>query len=204
MEDPATPGPSCDPGEADPLTEPNQWVDLHGNALYSFALLRTGNAHVSQDLVQETFLAALKSRTSFEGQSSERTWLVGILKHKLIDHYRKHKREQPLEEDGEETTEAFDHKGAWRMPPGRWPEMPEKLLENQEFWQAFSGCLKDLPLRLRQVFSMKELDDMRSEEICKVTGVTATNLWTMLHRARARLRKCLENSWFQAAGEGNG
>ena len=186
------------------LTDPDQWVDLHGDVLYGFALLRTGNTHLAEDLVQETLLAALKSRQAFKGQSSERTWLVGILKHKVIDHFRKNKWEQSLEDDGEETTAAFDHRGAWRMPPGRWPEMPEKLLENQEFWQALSACMDDLPQRLRQVFSMKELDDMKSEEICKVVGVTATNLWTMLHRARARLRKCIENKWFQTAAEGNG
>jgi len=195
---------SEDSGETDRLTEPEEWVDLHGDALYGFALLRTGNAHVSEDLVQETFLAALKSRSSFAGQSSERTWLVGILKHKLIDHFRKHKREQPFQEEEGDTAEAFDRKGAWSTPPGRWPKAPETLLEDQEFWQAFSACLKELPQRLREVFSMRELDDLKTEEICKVTGVTATNLWTMLHRARARLRKCLEAGWFQAAVEGDG
>ena len=184
-------------------TDPDQWVDLHGDVLYSFALLRTRDANVAQDLVQETFLAALKSRKAFEGQSSERTWLVGILKHKVIDHFRRNKREQPLEDEEGETRDAFDRKGAWRTPPGRWPERPEKLLERREFWQVLAACMDDLPQRLRQVFAMRELDDMKSEEICKVAGLRATNLWTMLHRARARLRKCMEKRWFQAAAEGS-
>lgn len=186
------------------VTDPGRWVDLHGDALYSFALLRTRDANVAQDLVQETFLAALKSRQAFKGQSSERTWLVGILKHKLFDHFRKNKWEKPLDDDWEEGKDAFDQRGAWRTPPGRWPETPEKHLENQEFRHALSACMDDLPQRLRQVFAMRDLDDMKSEEICKVVGVTATNLWTMLHRARARLRKCIENKWFQTAAEGNG
>ena len=204
MKNPVAPGASGRPREAERLTDPDRWVDLHGNLLYSFALLRTRDAHAAQDLVQETFLAALKSRGSFMGQSSERTWLVGILKHKLIDHFRRYKRERPVQEDGEETTEAFDRKGAWRTPPAGWPEAPERLLENREFWQVFSACLKGLPLRLREVFSMREFDDMKTDEICKVTGVTATHLWTMLHRARARLRTCLEKEWFQGCAEGDG
>ena len=190
--------------EHPPLSDPGRWVDLHGDLLYSFALLRVRDRHAAQDLVQETFLAALKSRESFGRQSSERTWLVGILKHKLIDHFRKTGREVPLADDGEEMENAFDQRGAWRTPPGRWPEKPEKLLENQEFWKAFSACMDHLPQRLRQVFSMRELDEMDSEEICKVAHVTTTNLWTILHRARASLRKCLEATWFQPAAEGDG
>ncbi len=205
MENPVAPTRSSDPGEEhDALTDPSRWVDLHGDLLYSFALLRTRDANVAQDLVQETFLAALKSRETFGGQSSERTWLVGILKHKLIDHFRKIKREIPLEDDGEETKNSFDQRGAWRMPPGRWPKKPERLLENQEFWQVFSACMDHLPPRLKQVFAMRELDDMKSEEICKVVGVTATNLWTMLHRARVSFGRCLENTWFQTAAGGDG
>lgn len=200
--DSADPDPPCDFPDPVALTDPGRWVGLHGDKLYGFALLRTGNPHVSQDLVQETFLAALKSRQAFGGQSSERTWLVGILKHKLVDHYRKSNREPSSEKDEEEKTDAFDHKGTWRLPPGRWPEMPEKHLENQEFWQVFRACMDRLPLRLRQAFSMRELDDMETAEICKVVGATATNLWTMLHRARARLRSCLEDTWFRTDVEG--
>jgi RNA polymerase sigma-70 factor (TIGR02943 family) len=174
----------------------SRWVDEHGDALYRFAILRVRNPELAGDLVQDTFLSALKAREGFRGNSTVRTWLIGILKHKIIDHYRKF-RVEVLTSDMPPETEAADVEHTTPLAP-RWNEAPSRLVENREFWAVFTRCLEALPEAHRRAFSMREFDGLDGEEICKVLEVTSTNLWVMLHRARARLRKCLEMKWFEA------
>jgi RNA polymerase sigma-70 factor (ECF subfamily) len=181
--------------------DPSNWVDEHGDVLYRFALIRVKDPHTAEDLVQDTFIAALQGLASFKGGSSVRTWLVGILKHKILDYFRKSAREVPstdlgaLEDVPEEQT--FNRWGQWRRGPGKWPEDPGNLLENKEFWRAFTRCLDGLPNASRRAFSLREIDGMKTDEICKILDITSTNLWVILHRARGRLRDCLDNTWFK-------
>ena len=173
----------------------SRWVDEHGDALFRFAMLRLRDPELAGDLVQDTFLSALKAREGFRGGSTVRTWLIGILKHKIIDHYRRHKIEV-LASDMPAETEGGDLDHAERVS-ARWSEAPSQLVENREFWGVLTRCLEGLPEAHRRAFSMREFDGMPGEEICKVLGVTPTNLWVMLHRARAKLRRCLEINWFE-------
>jgi RNA polymerase sigma-70 factor (ECF subfamily) len=188
----------------DALSDPQDWPDLHGDYLYRFALLRIREASVAEEMVQETFLAALQARGRFAGQSTERSWLVGIMKHKIVDHFRKVAREIPTEDmegvgAGEDPDGAFDQNGHWKTgtaAPQDWPDNPAGVLEQKQFWDVLKRCLDTLPPRMAQVFSLREVDEVSSEEICAVLGITASNLWVLLHRARKRLRQCLEARHF--------
>lgn len=181
------------------ISNPTAWVDEHGDALYSYALSRLKNPATAEDVVQETFLAALRSQDRFSGRSSARTWLIGILKHKIIDLIRKESREPPLDEIetmGAPEEAFFDRKGRWRVAPADWQINPEKILEQKEFMEVLATCLEHLPDRLHRLFVLRELEGQESEEICKVLEISATNLWVMLYRARMRLRNCLSQNWF--------
>jgi len=186
-------------------SDPETWVDQHGDLLYKYALMRLRDPAIVEDLVQETFLAALQARHNFAGQSSEKTWLVGILKHKIIDHFRRINRERPVndvESLPDESEELFEVTGLWaghwkaEMGPTEWATDPGRVVEQMEFWKVFEGCLSELPARTASAFTLREMDGLTSEEICKVLNISATNLWVMLHRARAQLRRCLEVNWF--------
>ncbi len=176
-------------------TDPARWVDEHGDYLYRFALARVGRPEAAEDLVQETLLAALQSAGRFAGRSSERTWLTGILKNKVIDRLRRLTRTQAAAEvtaaddwvDG-----LYDHSGHWKSAPGRWGTDPAELMQRREFWDAFERCLEGLPDRLREVLSQRLLDEVPAPEVCQTFGISATNLWTLLHRARLRLWHCLD------------
>jgi RNA polymerase sigma-70 factor (ECF subfamily) len=174
--------------------DPASWVDEHGDALFRFAILRVRNEELAADLVQDTFLSALKARDGFRGGSSLRTWLTGILKHKIIDHYRKHKVEILESDLGPDVPEGILQHAPSLSPA--WDEAPSSLVENREFWNVLSGCLSRLPEAQRRAFSLREFDGLDGDEIRKVLDVTPTNLWVILHRARAGLRRCMETNWF--------
>jgi len=181
--------------EGGPKTNPDEWVDRYGDALFHFALSRVKNREIAEDLVQETFLAAVKSQARFKGQSSEKTWLFGILKHKVIDHYRKNKSilyEQDLTPGTEDLEAFFNAKGAWQMLPTHWRLNPGKSQEVREFLDHFYHCLADLPKKTADVFAYREIDGLSTKEICKLLDITAGNCWVILYRARMLLRKCLE------------
>ncbi len=189
--------------QPEPLSDPEQWVDLHGDALYRFALLRVRDVHIAEELVQETFCAALEAKKSYSGRSSERTWLIGILKHKTMDHFRRSTRERPHDDpDLQDAIEEnyFDAKGRWKVQLGEWNESPEKVLERKEFWSVLHRCMDRLPSRIGQAFALREIDGTEGSEVCKMLGISSTNLWVMMHRARTQLRQCLENNWFEAGG----
>lgn len=178
--------------------DPQRWVTDHGDYLFRYALLRTRNRDLAEDLVQETFLAALKAQERFEGRSTERTWLVGILKHKLLDHLRKSNREQPTDElDARGIDELYDGAGRWQVKPARWRTDPHEAMKQQAFRDVLELCLGQTPERLATAFVLREVDGLSGEEIGKVLEVTTTNLWVMLYRARMRLRKCIEENWMK-------
>jgi len=178
-------------------------VDAYGDALFRYAFARVRDQHAAEDLVQETFVAVIESQPSFRGDSSELTWLIGILRHKLLDHLRKRGREQPATETDDAVVSGFfDDRGRWRTRPGTWRIETETLLEREEFWQVLERCITALPDRQAQAFCLKMLDGANSQEVCKTLGVKATNLCVLLHRARTRLRDCLEKRWFGQTSSG--
>jgi len=182
------------------VVDPVRWLDEHGDALYAYCLLRVRERATAEDLVQDTLLAALKAADSFKGESSERTWLIGILKHKILDHLRRIGREKPLDVGSmpsESTKEYFDETGHWQRALGEWAQ-PEAALEQEQFWKAFNDCLGRLPERLRMLYALKELDGVETKELLETLNIsTANNLWVMLSRARVHLRQCLEKNWFK-------
>ena len=170
--------------------------------LMRYALMQLRDAAAAEDAVQETLLAALEARSGYSGKSSLRTWLTGILKHKIIDHLRRQSRQQPLVVDGEsERSEAemadayFVADGHWRDAPAQWAD-PDRAFETREFWAMFELCTSMMPARMAKAFAMREVHELSTEEICKELGITATNCWVLLHRARLSLRACLEAKWF--------
>lgn len=182
---------------------PERWVQEYGDMLFGYVALRVRDRVIAQDLVQETFLAAIKARDSFGGRSTERAWLFGILRNKLTDYYRLQGREVPLtnldsipEEQG-----AFGESGLTKdgwvhgVAPKAW-DTPEEILSSKEFQEILKRCLSRLPDKVAQVFLLREIDGVSSDEICKDLGVSPNNVWVMLHRARMGLRRCLEVHWF--------
>lgn len=184
-------------------TSPDNWLAEHGNALYRYALVRLRDEHMAEELVQETFLAALQARERYSGGSSVRTWLIGILKHKILDQFRREARTVPLDDDehfGEQdgTEGSFSSAGRWSAALADWGD-PEQTMKNGQFWDALQYCLDHLPKRLARLFVLREIMEEGTEEICKDLAITPTNLWTMLYRARLGLRQCLDKNWVGTA-----
>lgn len=186
-------------------TDPERWVDEHGDCLYRYALTRVRREEIAEDLVQETLLVAVRTQERFAGRSSERSWLVGILKNKICDHFRKLGRETnftDLEFFSDEHSDRFDSENYWHHDrgPSDWKPEGEEAMKRAEFWQTMEGCLGKLPDRVAQVFMMREMDELPSKEVCETLNITEANLWVMLHRARMALRQCLEINFFGGKG----
>ncbi len=185
--------------DARTLEDPSAWVDLYGDYLYRFALSRVNDPTLAEDLVQETFLAALKSRRNFERRAAAKTWLTAILKHKIVDCIRKRQRERIIdnEEALDRNLEAFfNEDGNWKIHPSKWENNPVKHYEQKEFIDVLFECLTGMPRRIAQIFMLREMEGLKTEEICQVMEISTTNCWTMLYRARTALRSCLELNWF--------
>ncbi len=192
--------------ETTPRVNPATWVEKHGAYLHRYAMYRLGNETAAKDVVQETFLAAMKAKDRFSGKSSERTWLTGILKHKVVDQFRANGREQAYEDQhlAHELQRAehayLDRKGRWKVVPTQSHTHPAQALERAEFCEMFAGCLSQLQGRLQTVFTLREMEGQSSEQICRTLNITASNLWVTLHRARKRLRSCMEAKRTGSAG----
>ena len=176
-------------------------LDRHRRYLLRVARLQLRDADLAEDVVQETIVAALGAHDGFSGRSSVRTWLTGILKHKVVDAIR-HRQRQPLtmarldeETDLDEFDPLFKDNGAWEAPPAEWGD-PERSLSRQEFMGVMEACLERLPPNTARAFVMREVMELETEEICKEMAITANNLWVILYRARMALRECLEQNWF--------
>ncbi|MFZ5655340.1 MAG: sigma-70 family RNA polymerase sigma factor [Pseudomonadota bacterium] len=183
--------------------DPADLTALRGQLL-RFAVLQLRDADLAEDAVQEALLGALRNRGSFAGRSALRTWVFGILKHKIADLLRQRARvvtESSLtagdDADGDLLAQLFDRGGHWHPDPAPRPwRDPDDSLEDGRFWQVFQACLEHLPERQARVFMMREFVGLETGEICKAAGVGVTNLHVLLHRARLRLRACLEQHWF--------
>jgi RNA polymerase sigma-70 factor (TIGR02943 family) len=167
--------------------------------LLKSARLQLRNPAWAEDAVSETLLAALEKPQAFAGQSQLKTWLVGILKHKLVDQIRKNSRElstTATSDDGEDLDELlFSGDGHWRESPHDWGN-PEDALRQADFIKVLEACVEKLPGQQGRLFMMREWLELESDEICKELAITPTNLWVMLHRARLRLRECMQAGWF--------
>lgn len=182
------------------------WVDRYGDYLFAFAFSRLRDKSLAEDMVQDTLLAAMQSGNSFQGRSSEKTWLCGILKHKVIDHFRKSSREVELTEE-EADMSGYDYlfrdegvwKGHWSAEsrPIQWNDNPEKVIEHTEFRGILSHCLSELPERVANCFTLREMDGFEAAEICRVLEISPNNFWVMMHRARLHLRRCIDFNWFR-------
>ena len=186
-----------DPNSKDvrPL-DPARWLDRHGDSMYRYALSRLRDPESAEEVVQETLFAGLRGQAQYTGEGPEAAWLMGILKRKVVDHVRRRNRTVPLQ--GESTAEdlsetLFDHKGNWRGDPRIFGRRPEALLERDEFWEIFRMCLAALPRRQADAFSLREVDGLASEEICKILEISSSNLWVLVYRARARLSRCIQS-----------
>lgn len=176
----------------------------HRPVLFRYALIKLSDTQLADDAVQDTLLAALQSKRDFSGKSSLRTWLIGILKHKIADHWRCNPvqdietltAEVNLESDTEED-DFFLPDGHWVNKPKAWND-PETALKQTEFWFIYDVCQKNLPPTMAQAFMLREIVGLESNEICSEIGITEANYWVTLHRARLRLRECLEINWFKA------
>jgi RNA polymerase sigma-70 factor (ECF subfamily) len=182
------------------------WVDAHGDFLYSFAFSRVRDEWLAEDLVQDTLLAAMQAKNAFESKSSERTWLCGILKHKIIDHFRRSSREVELTEEEADMSSydyLFREEGVWKghwsaqARPVEWNDNPEKVLEHMEFRGILTHCLGELPERVANCFTLREMDGFDAGEICGILGISPNNFWVMMHRARLHLRRCIDFNWFR-------
>lgn len=176
--------------------------------LVRFARLQLRDAGAAEDAVQETLLAALTGSHRFESRSSYKTWLVSILRNKIIDTIRSQSREVSAssladDEAGDDLLNdtLFNRRGHWTdaAKPGRWAD-PEASFEQQQFWKVFEACLDHLPAKTARVFMMREFLGFETDKICKEAGISTSNCWVVLHRARLRLRTCLEANWFAGAG----
>jgi RNA polymerase sigma-70 factor (ECF subfamily) len=172
-------------------------VESQRRYLLRYASLQLRDRSAAEDVVQETLLAALTAKAGFAGRSNLRTWLTGILKHKIIDFIRRASREAPLgaEEDASDPDALFDETGHWREPPPAWTD-PDASLEQRQFFEVLEDCLGRLPAKTARTFMMREHLGCETDEICKELGVTPTHCWVLLYRARVALRECLQTNWF--------
>jgi RNA polymerase sigma-70 factor (ECF subfamily) len=173
--------------------------------LLRFARSQLRNEAWAEDAVSETLLAALEKPQAFSGLSQLQTWLIGILKHKLVDQLRRQSREATIltRDDGEDIDEElFDSNGHWRETPCEWGD-PEQALGQRQFFKVLELCVDVLPATQGRVFMMREWLELETEEICKELQITPTNLWVLLHRARLRLRECLQTRWFDRRQPGS-
>lgn len=172
--------------------------------LMRYARSQLRNEAWAEDAVSDTLLAALEKPQAFSGNSQLKTWLVGILKHKLIDQLRRHAREATVLNDDDSIDlddMLFNGTGHWIETPSEWPQHPEASLGQRQFLAVLDACVEKLPATQGRVFMMREWLELDSEEICKEMQISTTNLWVLLHRARLRLRDCLQISWFGGAGK---
>lgn len=178
---------------------PDTWVDLYADYLYNYAVTRVSDTEIAKDIVQETFLAGLKSAKNFKGEAAERTWLIAILKRKVIDHYRKINSNKGKAEVRMGYSAHIDSEGDWLEEQVADPSsvLENDAIENEELGLAIQECMAKLPKKQAHVFNMKTIQGISTEDICNELGINPSNLWVMIHRSRTALMECLNQNWFK-------
>ncbi|NLR57315.1 sigma-70 family RNA polymerase sigma factor [Chitinophaga polysaccharea] len=180
---------------------PTVWVKLYADELFKFACSRVSDTGLAQDLVQDTFLSGLQAMHQFRGESSEKTWLLAILKNKINDHFRMAGKAAITTLDMEARDQQlifFNEKGHWRkeMAPRPWTTDINDKAEQADFFRILRTCMDKLTSLGKAVIQHKYLDEKKSADICKDLSLTSSNYWVIIHRARLQLRACLEKNWF--------
>ena len=179
--------------------DPEKWVSEYADYLYNYARYKLPSKEAAEDVVQETFLSAYAALETFKGNSSEKTWLVSILKRRIVDYYRKEARREesnfssyqfPFYPRGDYENHWIEHRA-----PKNWDV--EDNVQSDEFHHILQLCLSLLTPRQRLVFMMKVLDECSTDEVCEKARITNVNLWTIMHRARLQIRECIEKKWLQ-------
>ncbi len=182
--------------------DPQKWLEFYGDLLYQYTLPRVNDKEVAEDLVQETFLSALKGVHNYKGDSSEKNWLFAILKNKIIDYYRKKASEQKVmsrpNPQGSED-DWFNDEGDWgeNRKPKNW-HTSDNPTERKEIQKIINICKDHLKTLQQHVFILKYLEELDSNEICKVLNISASNYWVLIHRARLQMRDCVEKFWLKS------
>lgn len=177
---------------------PQLWVERYADFLYKYAVVRVNDDEIAKDLLQETFFSALKGVSNFKGESSERTWLVAILKHKIVDHYRKTSNLRSKSATNQNTEEEFfeEDNGHWNKEnrPVEFNSVKDEL-EEKEFTAVLKKCIKKMPELWAAVFTMKHIDEEETEDILKQLSISSANFWVIIHRSKLNLRACLQKNW---------
>lgn len=175
----------------------SDWVNTYTSEMYSWAFHKVSDAQLAEDLVQDTFLAAAEKIDGFKGESSPKTWLFSILNNKIVDVYRK-KAKNPVANENQSFLHFFDGGGGWHKnkQPNDWGNEEGHLLDNPDFQLILAKCLEALPEKWSTCVKLKYLSEKKGEEICQVVGLTTTNFWQIVHRAKLQLRECVETNWF--------
>ena len=162
---------------------PSRWIDEHGDAMFRYAMLRLGDRSAAEDAVQDALLAGLKAADSYEGRSAERTWLIGILRHKVLDTIRARRRDHPPEPEALAPARSHGHSddSLWPIGPGD--------AEREEILAIVREELALLGSPAREAICLRIVEGLDSKTVCDILGVTPTNLWTIVHRGRLKLRE---------------
>lgn len=178
--------------------QPDSWVDQYADYLFNYAVARVSDTEIAKDLVQETFFAGLKSAKNYKGDAAERTWLIAILKRKVIDYYRKINSKKGKAEVRMGYSSNSDSEGDWleEQVADPFSNLENSAIENEELGLAIQDCISKLPKKQALVFTMKTIQGIGTEDICNELEINPSNLWVMIHRARTALMGCLNQNWF--------
>jgi RNA polymerase sigma-70 factor (ECF subfamily) len=182
---------------------PSKWIENYADSLFNYAIVRVSDREIAKDLVQETFLSGLQGLASFRGDSSEKTWLFSIMKNKIIDHYRKSAAHNAISfsnfEQSFDYNSYFDEEGEWKESAGpvNWSDSNRDDYRSKEFHETLQKCLNKLTVQSRTIFTLKYLEDLEFEAICKVLEISTSNYWVIMHRTKLIIRQCIEKNWIQ-------
>ncbi len=181
------------------LSDPDQWLELYRDILYRYGFARVRDSCIAEEMVQETLLAALRSKDGFAARSSEKTWLIGILKHKILDYFRYTAKERSMSDDVQSSADIendyFDQSEHWLIDSSSW-FMTDHRVEQEQFLSVFEQCMSRLSPRMAQLFILSELDGIESRKICELMSISSlNNFWVMMSRTRMQLRHCLHINW---------
>ena len=178
--------------------DPEFWVEEYSDYLFGFAYSRLNDSHKAEDVVQETFLAAVKALDKFDGRVPVKFWLRGIMKNKIVDSIKRDMRElneSELNSFPEVNSKLFKTTGIFSRKVEEWDFDPFQSFEKEEFWQIFKSCLEKMKEPLRSVYMMKEIDGLDAKKICEEFNISHANLWVITHRVRKSMKLCLNKNW---------